>query len=304
MTGVVYLVDHETIELTNLQRYALAERADVDALKVDVASRYFTGSMAAETYPLDWRRFASKSGYNWPAVLLALDSATDRREVQASLPRWIANAWTQPGDLGVSVHPDFNDGGACVSCLYLQDQRVRNEDELVAAALAVPEHVAQVRQLLYTGEGVQPALLDLIAARLQQPVEVVRAFAGRPIRELYVDGICGGAVLPLGHAEAPDPNVHVPLAHQSALAGVLLSAAYLRSRSERPASATAACRIDLLRRLGEIEPQPLLKRGDGRCICEDDDYRQVYAHKWCRKPRERQPAAAKQGSRELGEPAI
>jgi hypothetical protein len=48
---------------------------------------------------------------------------------------------------------------------------------------------------------------------------------GRPIRELYVEGVCGGGLIPLGVIGLPRQELHVPLAHQSALAGVLLASA-------------------------------------------------------------------------------
>ena len=54
------------------------------------------------------------------------------------------------------------------------------------------------------------------------------AFEGRPLRALYTEGFCGGAVIPLGEPGTPANEVHVPLAHQSALAGVLLAAAGVR----------------------------------------------------------------------------
>lgn len=40
----------------------------------------------------------------------------------------------------------------------------------------------------------------------------------------YIEGLCGGAVLPLQRTGRPRQDVHVPIAHQSALAGVLLAA--------------------------------------------------------------------------------
>ena len=45
---------------------------------------------------------------------------------------------------------------------------------------------------------------------------------------LYTEGFCGGAVIPLGDLGRPANDVHLPLAHQSALAGVLLAAAGVR----------------------------------------------------------------------------
>lgn len=281
LIGTIHVVDPETIELSNLQRYVLGKRTDEDAPKVDVARCAFKHStLDLIPHPTTFAEFASEVGHDSPSLLLALDNGRDRRAAQASLPRWIANSWTQPGDLGVSVHPNFVDGGACVSCLYLEEATQKNEDRLIAEALNVPEMVPQVRQLLHTGEGLNPQFLDLVAQRLEKPPALLAAFAGRHVRDLYVEGICGGAVLPLGQAGVHDAKIHVPLAHQSALAGVLLAAAYERSLTKSALSATQVLKIDLLRRLGDIEAMPAQKRGDGRCICEDQDFQTTYARKW------------------------
>jgi hypothetical protein len=278
--GTLHLVDGEDVDLGNLQRYVLTGRANAGSEKVSLAASFFKQGLTSEPHRQSWAQFARDNGYVWPRVLLALDSAAERRRVQASLPRWIANAWTQPGDLGVSVHPGFVSDGACVSCLYLQEQRLRNEDELVAEALRIPERVLQVRQLLVTGEGLAAPFLELVAQRLQRPAELFQRFVGQSIRELYVVGLCGGAVLPLGEAGVPNPDVHVPLAHQSALAGILLGATYVRSLSGAPIPHTAIARVDMLRPLGRVELQLAKKRADGRCICEDPDYRAAYERKW------------------------
>src|SRR5262249_8213226 len=151
----------------------------------------------------------------------------DRRSVQATLPQWIANAWTQTGDLGISVHSRFDGKGACLACLYLPADRAPNEDEIVAAALGVPQLVVDVRTLLHTGSGVSRSFLEAVAQGLQLPSEEVLQYEGKSIRELYVEGVCGGGLIPLGTIGMPRQELHVPLAHQSALAGVLLAAALL-----------------------------------------------------------------------------
>ena len=66
-------------------------------------------------------------------------------------PRRVANAWTQPDDLGVSSH-DFLEG-ACVNCLYLPDGEQKNEDQLIAESFGVKDRLMQVRTLLHKNEG-------------------------------------------------------------------------------------------------------------------------------------------------------
>ena len=68
-------------------------------------------------------------------------------------------------------------------------------------------------------------LLVAIATARDLPLAKLLPFEGRSLRALYTEGFCGGAVIPLGDLGRPANDVHVPLAHQSALAGVLLAAA-------------------------------------------------------------------------------
>ncbi len=224
-----------------------------------------------------WADFVEKCGYGWRNVLVAVDSARDRRSVQAALPEWIANAWTQPGDLGVSVHDRFDGKGACLACLYLPTSTAQNEDEVVAVALAIPQLVAEVRTLLHNGAGVGRPLLEAVAQGLQRPLDEVLLYEGRSVRELYVEVICGGGLILIG---LPRQELHVPLAHQSALAGVLLAAALLGRAVGKTVETTMTTRINVARPIGEFPTQPTLKAHTGLCICEDQDYVRVYQEKF------------------------
>lgn len=278
MTGTLHVVDHETIDLGNLQRYVLAERSDEDASKVEVLKRHFHSGISVKPHPRRFDTFISSNGSKWDKMLLALDSAKDRRAAQASIPKWVANAWTQPGDLGVSVHDFLH--GACVSCLYLPDQAVQNEDELIAAALGIPERLQDIRTLLYKGSGVSRELLDAIAAARPIPIDNLLPFEGRPVRSLYVEGFCGGAVIPLGGLGTPRQDVHVPLAHQSVLAGVMLAAACVQRALHPESRGTTVTRVDLMHPLGSFLSQPAAKDPRQICICQDSDYQIAYSNKY------------------------
>jgi hypothetical protein len=278
-SGQLHVVDPEVIELSNLQRYVMCDRSDEHRSKVDVVAAHLVGSLTAIPHEMTWARFVHDHGYEWPRVLVALDSARDRRAVQGSLPGWIANAWTQPGDLGLSVHGGFPGRGACLNCLYLPAGDVPNEDELVAAALGVPGLVADIRTLLHKGDGVPVHIAHAVAAALGLSPDAVASFVGRPVRDLYVEGVCGGALIPLGQAGLPRQELHVPLAHQSALAGILLAGALFRHRILGVEEPTTVTRIDVIGALGEYLTQPALKSND-RCICADSDFLEVYEAKY------------------------
>jgi hypothetical protein len=288
LQGRLHVVDAEVVELSNLQRYVLTERVDEGRVKVDLAASFASVRVPNEGLEVvphfgDLANFLMDRGYCWDAMALAVDSARDRVAAQASLPRAVVNAWTQPGDLGVSAHSRFGGPGGCVSCLYLPGGPRRNEDELIAQALGVPQFQLQVRAMLATGEPVGRNLLEAIAQSVGQPVERLMPFEQRTVRELYVEGFCGGAVIPAGvagrlHTDAQE--VHVPLAHQSALAGVLLAAALVRRAIVGDEDVTQVTRLDVLRPVGQYLRQPLRALRDGRCLCDDRDFVDAYMNKY------------------------
>jgi len=296
--GTLHLVDPQTIELGNIQRYVLAARTDEGSAKAELAASWPTRGLTLVPHTLPLVEFLSQYGYSWDYFLLGLDSAGDRRSAQAALPRWIANAWTQPGDIGVSTHPRFGGDGACVACLYLPSGRVQNSDELVAAALGVPQLQMDVRTFLYLGTPLPRSFLEVVAGAVKKPVDTLLAFEGRSIRELYVEGFCGGAVIPMGEAGHPPQDLHVPLAHQSALAGVLLGAALIRSSLGGDPPITSATRINVLQSVGTHLAQPVRASRDGRCLCDDPAFCDRYTSKYGQDARSGRNAARKRRSPE------
>ena len=280
LSGQIYLVDPQVVDLGNLQRYILCARSDAGGVKVEIAGKAFAGALQALRHHGTWASFVAAQGYKWERVLVAVDSARDRRAVQGSLPRWIANAWTQAGDLGVSSH-SFLGSNACLACLYLPIQKSKSEDQLIAEGLKVPQLQDRVRFLLGGGQATGKELCDAIAAAWNIPTKNLEPFVARPIRDLWVEGVCGGGIIPLGEAGDAPRELQVPLAFQSALAGLLLAAETVRdvlvAGAERK---TVLRRLDVLRPLGDASPQPALKAGTGSCICEDPDFVVTYRTKY------------------------
>lgn len=279
-TGDLYCIDGEPFDLGNLQRYVLTTMDDLDKPKAKFAADFLNSGAREErvrgiAVDQNWPDAVAGLGSTWPNVLVSVDSAAARREVQATLPGWVANGWTQTGDLGVSEH-DFLEG-ACLSCLYLPVGRSKNEDEIVATALGIPELTDQVRDLLYRGIPAPSDLLDLVATRLGIDGQAMASFQDRSVRDLYVSGICGGALVKLGGGSDP---IHVPLAHQSALAGVLLAARLVRRASGHVPVGNEICRVDVRRDPPEVPFQRAAKDPRGICMCQDDDYVSVFRSMW------------------------
>ena len=280
LTGQVYLVDPQIVELSNLQRYVLCARSDEGGIKVDIAGKEFGGALKALPHRGTWASFLGANGYKWERVLVALDSAHDRRAVQASLPRWIANAWTQAGDLGVSSH-SFLGQDACLACLYLPTQKSKSQDQIIAEGLKIPQFQNWIRNLLGNGQATGKEICDSVATAWGIPAVKLDPYVDRPIRELWVEGICGGGIIPLGEAGPAPRELQVPLAFQSALAGMLLAAATVSDvLADGARRKTLVRRIDVLRPHGDLSPQPALKTGTGNCICEDPDFVAAYRAKY------------------------
>lgn len=282
LSGVLHAIDPETIELSNLQRYVLPAMADVDASKVGLAGGVMADcGVETHCFATDWSGYVAGIGHHrFATVAVALDTARDRVEVQSSLPRRLVNAWTQAGDLGISRH-GFEGPEACLACLYLPDGPRRNEDEIVTGELGLPEaRKLDVRAMLHFGGPVGEAFASEIAAALGIDPAKLMPFAGLPLRAFRQKAICGNVIL-----RAPDgggADVEVPMAFQSAMAGVMLAAEVVAEttgiRAARPATRSV---IDLMRRLpGRIGSAMLKRTGPVRCMCQDADHVEAYRSKY------------------------
>jgi hypothetical protein len=283
VSGALHVIDPEKVDLTNVQRYIGTGERDVESVKVELAASALAGS-AVEVHPhcCSWGEFLhSRDDWRLDRVAVALDSARDRVHVQGALPRWIANAWTQPGNVGVSRH-EMGGEEACLACLYLPLAVQPSDDEVIASALGLSGRPAllRIRDLLYRGEPLDEEFLREAAAGMRVEAEPLLGFVGKTLREFYSGAVCSGMVMRMGgHAEAP--RAEIPLAFQSAMAGLLLAAELVAEagalRSARLPTTTV---MDLLRPLGSVLSAPERKAGTGACICEDPDYVAAYRAKY------------------------
>jgi len=296
--GVLHVVDPETVTLSNLQRYLLTDANSVDVVKVGLVHQVLTQageaasdtSITLEVRPFQGRWGDSKDHLQAEQVLIALDTARDRIVVAATEPKHAYNAWTQVADLGWSRHEDFGTQ-PCLACLYYPDRPRPSEHELIAEAL----HQPPLRVLAYltynlpigyplpgipavaelppppdSDQWTQVALVeDLVAAGVVDQ-STRDTWSNTSIGALYRDGICAGGLLPVGDLPG---EVLVPLAHQSALAGVMLVAELLWSRTPQLASqrdTTIEHRYDVLRGFPQVVPRP--RERTPHCLCSDHAY--------------------------------
>jgi molybdopterin/thiamine biosynthesis adenylyltransferase len=274
LRGALHVVDGECVELSNVQRYVLTGVADVSRLKVDVIARALSRpDLEVIRHPTAWAAVPQNVNHQIGLAAVAVDSAVARCEVQASLPRTIVNAWTQPGDLGVSRH-QFLGEYACLMCLYLPTNPSPSEDALIASAIGLPDSVQEVRQRLHLGTPIDRTLLARIAAAQNVSVQDLLLFEGRSLREFYSAGVCGGLLLRLGTGASPARAAATPLAHQSACAGILLAAEIVKHSLHETSYGPppVSTRYDVLKPLTPTFDANAAKDKTGRCICSDPDF--------------------------------
>lgn len=281
LSGDLHLVDGDRLDLGNLQRYAMTVLDDAGKPKVELAKAWLNDCGATvHTHPLHWENYVcGREELRFQALAVAVDTEKARIHIQSSLPKVVFNSWTSAGEFGISWH-EFRGDDACLACLYMPNEKAPNFDEILARALHLPEDqdtLRNIRERLELGHPTDIAFLERIAAASGVALDNLLPFQGVSLREFYVRAICGGAVLAFG-SEALKAQADVPMAFQSALAGIFLAADVVAHLGElRPRQATIT-QVDLLRPV-----QPFLERFRGkhpRCFCSDKDFTDAYSSKY------------------------
>ena len=280
LSGDLHLIDHEPVELSNLQRYVLTDQSSRGRIKVELAKEALAGSaLRVTSHERQWGAYLeARQDWRLPRVAVALDTVHDRIAVQGALPQWIVNAWTQDIDLGVSRHA-FDDDRPCLTCLYLPSGKVADEDERLAEDLKMPEAKMEIRQLLQTNAGVSADFIARVAAAYGIAPEALVDFAGQNVRTFFQKAVCGGLMMRLTNGAHSGAAV-VPMAFQSAMAGIMLAAELVKHAIGQPAPPTPIARINLLRPLSAYLNDPRARDVSGRCVCADPDFIAAYRRKY------------------------
>ncbi len=279
LRGRSWLVDPERLELSNLQRYVLSRDADVGRDKIEMAREALVSTKLEQTFHrviLDEFADSFSSGFTIPTVCVSVDNVQGRRTAQALLPRLVINGWTSDSGLGASWH-EFSRDAACLACLYQPRGTGPSQTDLVAQAFGLTPERATA--LWISQQAPSEAELKNIATYLGAPSEIISSWRGKPLSHLYSEVVCGSVRLDvrgLGRIEA------VPLAHQSALAGVLMAVELIKRTDpelcEISQPETLISWDDVLRPPPRRWAQP--RPREPRCICSDAIYQEAYTKKW------------------------
>jgi hypothetical protein len=282
-TGDLHVVDAEVLATSNLQRYVYTDTTDVDKDKTALAVAWNANKqLQVHPHKATWVEYVTGRGdWKFERVAVAVDSAQARIQVQGSLPKKVFNSWTQAGEVGISRH-DFLSDMACLACLYMPREQTVNYDQIVLRALKLPEHpviLMDVRTRLEGNLPTERAFLDMVATNSDVAIEHLLPYEGKPLRHLYVEAICGGAVLAFGGGDNVT-KTDVPMAFQSALAGILLAADVVANAAALSKPMPTLTQIDLLRAFPQIPSHPQKKHQGQSCICGDADFTANYREKY------------------------
>jgi hypothetical protein len=137
-----------------------------------------------------------------------------------------------------------------------------------------------LRDLLVLGPPVGEVFVQDAAARLGLAPGTLLKYANEPLRQFYAKAICGGGLLPAGAAR---PALEVPLAFQSAMAGVMLAADLVAEAGRHRATPLPTKTIlDLTRPVGKHLSVNIRKPPSAaatKCICQDSDFEATYRAK-------------------------
>ena len=275
LQGMLHLIDNEAVDETNLNRYVLMRRRDIGRSKVDVA-RDALACTAIQPVPYRgaFTCYVKEHGGAINLLLSPVDSPEGRRGLAKELPRRVINAATGRTTVTVSTH-GFNDGKACLHCLYPVDPNGASREDIMAADMGLSGE--EVRKLVRTNAPAEAQLVARIEAH--RGVEPGRwaGNVGSPIDSFYAKAVCGEAPLRL-----PFANVVAPLSFISASAGILLAAELVKA--SHPELSQWALdnyfRVDTLKHPNPAFHQLRPQDPSGRCICRDSDYSDVYSEKY------------------------
>jgi hypothetical protein len=302
VTGTLVVLDSEELSLSNLQRYVLSNDNDIGLPKPAIVARALAGSgLSVEPIQSLWGDKIDPS-VKPETVCVAVDSAETRIGIQAALPRRLYNAWTQPADIGWSRHERFG-VEPCLACLYYPSGQRPSQHDLIGAALrqdplrvlgylthrlatGVPLSPEQIPRLTDTplpsdwASWTQRSILEDVAISFDWPLADLEAWRTQSLADLYREGICGGAIVRNAGLSLESDAV-VPVAHQSALAGIMLATELIVASSPSLCSARPSSierRLDLLKGMPQIVERP--RQRTIRCICSDPDYQAAFQRSW------------------------
>ena len=110
------------------------------------------------------------------------------------------------------------------------------------------------------------------------PEEAVLEYEGMSLKQFYSRAICGGALLRFGAEAGEGAQAEVPMAFQSALAGIMLAAELVGHTNQLKIDPLTKTEVNLLRPL-QKHLAGYVKKAE-RCLCQDPTFIEAYRTKY------------------------
>jgi hypothetical protein len=150
--------------------------------------------------------------------------------------------------------------------------------------LGIPEIEKVLGAYLYGNLGADDQLLRWIAQANAIEFSELEKFKGVPVLEFYSKIVCGGVLMELKKDGEKKVSIEAPLAFQSAMAGILEMAelVILKTGLRKKPMQNVTQFYPLSPVRAGINPNSFsfAKDGTGRCICNDEDFKNAYKKKW------------------------
>lgn len=284
VTGLLYAIDNDFVDATNLNRYILMRKNDsipcgpnqkTGLAKVDVAVRAFAKHrIKIDPHTMNFEEFRLKHPEPVELLLTPVDSEAGRRKLACSIPRLVLNASTGHTKVTISRH-HFADGKACLSCLYLPPQDEQTTETRLANDLGLT--VREVEEFMADNRPIDAATARRIERHRGFEDGSLSAWVGQHIQSFYQRAVCSEAAITTAAG-----TVISPLSFISAAAGVMLTAELVKaSVPELHAfSLDNYFRIDTMMNPNPAFKSMRLQEPTGRCICWDEDYSHIYRQRF------------------------
>lgn len=286
--GRLTIVEPEEVDITNLQRYVLAEERHIETPKIQIAQEHLINS-DLELIPVkdNWIGYLnSKNTWLEKSVLVAIDNVNDRIAIQSSLPKEIINSYTENNLVGISRHKAFGQE-ACLVCTYMPGEQRKSYSQEVSDNLGLSHMEPQIRNYLHYNLPADDQLIKWIADANTIDTLELEKFKGIPVSDFYSKVVCGGVLLEIKKDCPTTETLEAPLAFQSTLAGILLLAEKVITagnlRKKIQPTITHFHPLFPLKHGTNPHSHSFTKDSSRRCICNDDDFLTAYEDKWCNK---------------------
>lgn len=273
--GNLTIIDHDSIDASNLDRYIGVYADNINNQKTSVAKAALSHLQNLRIIEINskYQQYVESLGRVINLAICTVDNDETRQELQCDLPGILLNGVTGQSTFSVSRHDFIND--ACLGCLYPIEKDKFVNEEKYSRALGIP-----VGDFTYRYENNIPltqADIEKLIKYINTPEINLTIKAGMTLREFLADSeICGRLNIP------GDSDIHGTIGFVSAIPGILLVAELIKERYFKDYVLKNLFHSDTLVGPSNHSLQLRKKVRECSCYCHDPIMLEVYKSKYGR----------------------